>query len=280
MFFARLYARFYIFMHQSFGLTPRGLGFLLRRLSQDAVLVVQGRKVYFDARVSSSYARLIAGRWNEEETHTFLHGLARRLEKITFIDVGANIGEMAVDFASLPAFRQIFAFEPDPICARVIEINALLNQQTNVTVFPVAVADKKGQMFLSGAGSPQASLAAGRQGPDDLKVDVVRLDEVFQKSGPVPDENTQLVLLIDVEGAELNVLRGAKKMLKNHRPLVIFEYNHVSRAYFNLKQVQDILGTDYTIHRLNQQGRLDTNLDKTWNCVAVPKHLNFIAESG
>lgn len=282
MFFARLYAWFYIFMYRHFGLTPRGLGFLLRRISRDHILKVQGRKIYMNPKVSSSYApyaRLIVGRWNEEETHIFMHRVAAQLKDITFVDVGASIGEMVTDFASLASVKQVVAFEPDPMCARVIEVNSLLNCQENVTVFAAAVADKKGSMFLSGAGSPQVSLSSRPKADDDVEVDVLRLDDCFKNHGFGGDKKgRQLIMLIDVEGAELTVLQGAKKLLKKQQPLIIFEYNHISRRFFTLQQVQALLGPHYQIYRLNQQGVLDTDFDHTWNCVAVPDHLHFIVD--
>jgi hypothetical protein len=49
--------------------------------------------------------------------------------------------------------------------------------------------------------------------------------------------------------------------------------NHISQKHFTLAQVQNLLGKAYTIRRLNRHGRLDNNLAQTWNCVAVPAHL-------
>ena len=83
------------------------------------------------------------------------------------------------------------------------------------------------------------------------------------------------ILLIDVEGAELNVLKGGRSFITNNSPLIIFEYNEVSKKYFNLKDVQTVLGKNYKIYRLKADRYLDENYDGTWNMVAVHSNSPF-----
>jgi hypothetical protein len=79
-------------------------------------------------------------------------------------------------------------------------------------------------------------------------------------------------LLIDTEGNELNVIKGAAKLISATIPLIIFEYNWVSKNHYNLADIQSALGRRYTIYRLRKDGLLDADFSATWNCVAIPEN--------
>ena len=70
------------------------------------------------------------------------------------------------------------------------------------------------------------------------------------------------------------------KFIERCHPLIIFEYNALSRKYYHLKDVQDVLGCSYLIKRLTEQGSLDTNYDQSWNCVAISTDSPFAAVLG
>ena len=83
---------------------------------------------------------------------------------------------------------------------------------------------------------------------------------------------------IDVEGAELEVLKGGRRLLETLRPLLIFEYNEVSRRSFSLDDIRSLLGQDYAIWRLRGDGLLDASFGSTWNCVAA-HHATVFADA-
>ena len=85
----------------------------------------------------------------------------------------------------------------------------------------------------------------------------------------IPDYIGAAIVKIDVEDAELRVLQGAKLYLKRNLPLVIFEYNEISKAHFSLDQVVELLGTGYQIFRLREDRNLGSLKNRAWNCVAV-----------
>jgi Iap family predicted aminopeptidase len=84
-----------------------------------------------------------------------------------------------------------------------------LNAGPNVTVHPVALSDKAGQVQFKEVDN----LDMSSFGWGDLFVDAITVDEL----GIVPD-----VIKIDVEGAEHLVLKGATKTLA-HSPVIFFE---------------------------------------------------------
>ena len=87
------------------------------------------------------------------------------------------------------------------------------------------------------------------------------------------------ILLIDVEGAEVRVLKGGAAFIRAHRPLIIFEFNYVSQQVFCLDDVRKELGQDYSIWRLRSDGRLDQDFSQTWNCVGIHKDSVFAQAS-
>jgi FkbM family methyltransferase len=258
---ARLHAR----AHRA-GLRLRGLGWLLRRIEQERVLPLGGVLLHFDPRVAASYDRLVAGEHNEPETRAFLdHVLDAPGDRITFVNVGANVGEFLIPAAAHPRVSHAIAFEALPTCADVCARSAVLNGFRNVEVRRAVVGDGSERRFATHTRSPNVSAIAASGDP----VTTVRLDD------ELPDLAGPAILLIDVEGAEPLVLAGASELVTRLRPLIVFEYNFVSRKHFALDRVRGLLGPGYAVYRLRADGRLDDRVEESWNCVAVPAATAF-----
>ena len=273
--FAKSYSRLYGFFHDRLNINIRGLGFFLRRLNRDAIVYIGGSRLYVNSRIGTSYARLIGGEWAEPETHIFLNRVLDLLDDSIFIDVGANVGEMVLSVQGHRNTRFIYAIEPDPTCAAVVKVNCLLNGFDDCKVFTVALSDVPGELVLSGAGTPQAMLTKKSESErvDEIVVPVSTLDQL-RSEGLLPqiNDDSSVVMLIDVEGAEPKVLAGAKRFLSIIRPLIIFEYNATSKDHFILDDIESALPDGYRIYRLNRRGELDCELNETWNCVALDIH--------
>ncbi len=133
-----------------------------------------------------------------------------------------------------------------------------------------AVSDKVG--FTEFDYSPTNPSCSGIRGTAKTKIRVPTT--TLDASLPVSIRHP--ILLLDVEGAEKDVLVGGINLIKRELPLIIFEYNDVSRAHFNLEQIREVLGSEYEIFRLRQSdGLLDDNLNDTWNCVAVHRQTQY-----
>lgn len=127
-------------------------------------------------------------------------------------DVGAHVG-----WYSLVAARRlggngaIHAFEPDPYNFRALEFNLAANGFRGVRALRAAVSDHVGTAtFFKAAGTVSNSLIArsAKAAEKVLTVDVTSLDAVVPAYGGEP-----VVLKMDVEGAELFVLRGMRGLL-------------------------------------------------------------------
>lgn len=139
-------------------------------------------------------------------------------------DVGANVGFLTLLLARLvDADGHVYAFEPVPENATAIRHNLALNQMTQVTILEQAVSDEVGDgTLLLAHYSGGASLSTAGAPPDlkgEITVPLTTLDDlVVQQAYPQPT-----LVKIDVEGAEMNVLRGMTWMLKNVRPTLLYE---------------------------------------------------------
>jgi FkbM family methyltransferase len=131
-------------------------------------------------------------------------------------DVGANKGSYMY-WLSRWAKRTV-AFEPQPgLAAYLADIVRELNL-SNVTIEAKGVSDRSGafDLYMPSENSPEASLVP-IEGAKKVKVPVVTLDDVFAPGDRVG------FLKVDVEGAELGVFRGARRILTEDRPSLLFE---------------------------------------------------------
>jgi FkbM family methyltransferase len=140
----------------------------------------------------------------------------------TLFDVGANIGWHALHLALANPTGRVFAFEPIPDTFVRLQENIALNQATNVTALPFGLGerDESLRFFVDRSMPVGASAARHGNSADLLEVtaQVRRLDEVAVEYAVAP-----ALLKIDVEGAELSVLRGALDYLRTHRPVIACE---------------------------------------------------------
>jgi FkbM family methyltransferase len=268
----RAYAFLYGWLQDRLGFRLRGLGFCLRLNRRDHVFPIRGQAMYFDHRVSAAYGRLVAGSWNEPETHLFLDAVIAGHEgPLVFVDVGASVGEFVIDVARHGKVTRVVAFEPLAECAEAVRRSAELNGLSKIEVIPMLVNENGSTEILDfDVRRPTASAAGGVRGGDvSREIHATALDRALG------DLDGKVVLLIDVEGGEAGVLRGARALLRRCAPLVIFEYNSTSRKHFSLDDIRGALGGGYDIYRLTESGTLDLDFERSWNCVAVSVDSSF-----
>jgi FkbM family methyltransferase len=130
-------------------------------------------------------------------------------------DVGANVGFYTLLAASRCASNgHVVAFEPLPSNVAFLQRHLKLNRVCNTTVVEAAVADFAG---TAGFVEIHDRASEGRLAPGGLRtVRVMSLDSAWREGTlPPPD-----VLKIDVEGGELDVLKGAVELLRTRRPQI------------------------------------------------------------
>lgn len=158
------------------------------------------------------------------------------------VDIGAHIGAFAL-YASRrvgPAGR-VIACEPSPDSLELLRENVARNASGRVTVFGCALADKAGTVTLyvgEGVdGNPAADTLVASAGRRPVAVEARTLDALLE------GEKVERIdhLKIDVEGAELQVLRGAALTLERARR-VILEIHPPRASLAEVRAVLEPLG--------------------------------------
>jgi FkbM family methyltransferase len=157
-------------------------------------------------RAAARYRQLS---WNPEEYRAFR--AAVRPGSIV-LDVGANVGSYTLLFAiwAGPAGR-VFAFEPSPEARDGLRQHIQLNGlKDRVEIVPAAVSSTVGstRFAIDGASGANAIAAGDHAAARSIEVETTTIDAFCERQGLRPD-----VVKIDVEGAELDVLQGARRVL-------------------------------------------------------------------
>ena len=164
-----------------------------------------------------------------EETRCYLR-LIRNGDCV--LDVGANYGHYTVLYSHLVGSSgRVYGFEPVPQSTR--ELHRRIAGEAmygNIVLSNAAVTDTSGlelTISIPNDDYGQASLAththgSWRRGDNivQLKCQTITLDDYLAKS----DIQKVDFIKIDVEGAELLVLKGAANLLRTHRPVIHLEY--------------------------------------------------------
>jgi len=138
----------------------------------------------------------------------------------TFVDVGANVGGYSVRACKIGA--RVIAVEPDPDNYRVLKLNLELNHCTNAHVLNIAAGNKEEirQLYHGDRGAPSGYTLEQGEGTRKVKctVDVKPLDVAIP---PLLSNQWVDLLKIDVEGFEVEVIKGALKLLKRTRYVIV-----------------------------------------------------------
>jgi FkbM family methyltransferase len=154
---------------------------------------------------------------------------------MTFYDIGANIGFFSLLAAKLVRSEgRVTAFEADPEIAARLRENVARNQFLNIGVEERAVWSEPRAVFFARtdpATSPDRGLGrvVDSRAMDTIEVEAITLDE-YARIHPPPD-----FLKCDVEGAEVEVFRGAQRLLQERRPGIICEMHSKENRDFLLE---------------------------------------------
>lgn len=142
---------------------------------------------------------------------------------MNFYDLGANIGFFTLLAARLVGQEgRVTAFEADPEIAARLREHVEHNNFTRVTVEQKAVWSERRWVIFArsdSAVSPDRGLGhvVGAVANGTIEVEAVSLDD-YTSAFPAPD-----FIKCDVEGAELEVFRGARRLLREKRPMILCE---------------------------------------------------------
>lgn len=195
----------YNFILRAIRLIPTGIPLIILRGP------LRGYKVITGASAGRGKGLSIIFNRSEPERLKFAKDLT--LPNFICFDIGANVGIYSLLFAKYSKF--VYAFEPFPRNLKFLNKTINLNKVENVKIIPYAVTNKEGvSWFQEGENVAEGKLSPGGA----LKVKTISLDNFIKKKGIEPN-----LLKIDVEGAELSVLEGAKNYMLENKPVLLIE---------------------------------------------------------
>jgi FkbM family methyltransferase len=150
------------------------------------------------------------------------------------LDVGANAGTHSLQFAR--SFEHVHSFEPNPALWAQFERNIALNQLSNVTLHRVGLADRDAQLPFFMIEKPNLGLGTFSTVEQyDMPLfevgsaSVVRGADYLATQGIGPVD----AIKIDVQGFEVEAIRGLLPVLERDRPYLWFELGSGTRQVLN-----------------------------------------------
>jgi len=201
------------------GWVPRKIGGLFCRNMRSFILTQHGARLAVAPQSLDVYTFLLCnGRtWTPHLLETCRKFLA---DGSTFYDIGSNVGYFSIELSRLFNELRVVAFEPQPDLARILAVSAALNGFKDLSVYDLMLGHEEGAADLYiPSHSIHASLVSREKNAKKLKLHITTLDALVQyRMLPPPD-----FIKIDVEGAELEVFRGATATIRDHTPFILFE---------------------------------------------------------
>ena len=197
-----------------------------------------------------------------------------------FIDVGANIGLMSI-FASncVGNEGQVLAYEAHPKTAELLKENIGLNQLLNIQVCQYALGSEEGQTKIYDNWQINRGGASLIVKTDDSVAFDIEIDQLDNK---IPSNLIPKVIKIDVEGFELEVLKGASETIKKFQPILIVEFSKIrENVHESGAQLVEIIKTfgNYRFYKLKGGKERKSKLVEILSNDQLPQHDNVICMS-
>ena len=231
-------------------------------------------KIVRDSKFSSLVYYTGLPDWDEMQ---FLLRVLRRSDG--FIDIGANVGFYTLIAGSKVDENLIWAVEPVERNLVVLYEQLELNQLKRVNVIPFTLSHTSGSVLFGGEDRETGGICDMRTGNEEI-VEARRLDEL------IADKDLPAVVFakIDVEGGEMDVLRGSTRLLQSPKIAVFLfelsEENLRKRGHTSedlLKMWERFGFRFYCWNEFRKSLReIDPRLTKNPNVIACRKDINWL----
>ncbi len=223
------------------------------------------------------YPRYAGGKIHEERVTRLL--VKQMADSECFVDVGAHIGFYTCLAARLMPGHPVHAFEMNALFYKLLVRNIELNEGGQVHSYHAAVTDISGEVgypkrpkrFYNARLRLAAGCGKNAEAPQ-VRVRAVSLDDAFENREPKPD-----LIKIDVEGAEMMVLRGMRNLLRLEKLRLFVEVHPIElRALGSSVEavISALQDQDFAVHEIKdmrEEGReaklqlLDATAELTTN---------------
>jgi len=196
-----------------------------------------GGKIFLNIRESPQMLARALGMYECNKTEAIIALLRRGM---TFVDVGVNKGDFTLLGSTLVgANGKVFCFEPEPTNCYWIRRSIDLNGYNNISLSELALGDVNGHAELYLGRKSGWHTLIPQQPERDAGFIVVKKRTLDDFITEICQDHVDMIK-IDVEGAELQVLRGAGRTLSKNKQVVLLIDIH-PRLGVNPREVCDLL---------------------------------------
>ncbi len=206
-----------------------------RRTQRDIKMVKQG--TYHSTEVFGAHSGLWTLEREGVEVKQFFVGRDA-------IDGGACSGDSSMVFSKYYPFRQVYAFEPDPVNKADLEANVAANGLKNITIVDKAISLEKDITFTTAGRFARKDTSPTPQGfkipaiSIDAFADLHNLDVGFIK--------------LDIEGGEFEAVRSAAATIRRCAPVLAIAIYHTGVDFYEIKPfIESIRNYKFFIRHIN-----------------------------
>jgi FkbM family methyltransferase len=192
----------------------------------------------------TSYILLEQEDWFEDEIRFVRRWLRPGMQAV---DVGANIGVYTLSMARcVGSAGRVWAFEPTPDSADLLQRSLAVNGAANVAVHRSAVSDRNGTIALAVSAHPESNAiaAAGAAREGVVECAAVTLDRIAGEE----DWRAVDFVKLDVEGHEREAIRGGAAFLRAASPLLMLEVRVLDMI--DMRALKLVMDMGYDVYRL------------------------------
>ncbi|MCF7955579.1 MAG: FkbM family methyltransferase [Phycisphaerae bacterium] len=204
-------------------------------------LPYDGCRIHLYPEISNitTYSMLETGDWFEQEDL----GLFRKLVKPgdNVLDLGANVGVYSLS-AAVRTGSEGCVVSVEPSSRTFGYLNTSAKQFGHMKCFHCGVSDSSGVGMLSFGASSELNrfTVASSENEQGEQVQLMSVDDVAEKAGVDRFD----IIKMDVEGFEEKVIAGAKKIIHDNSPVIIYEVNENGSLDFSQADIFKKLGYD------------------------------------
>jgi FkbM family methyltransferase len=212
---------------------------------------------------SSSYDYILGKYENPETMNLLLNWLK---PDSVYYDIGSNIGYHALVANTIIIEGKIYAFEPMPELRAVFEKHISLNKKlishNSIKLSPLAISSKAGEVLFSNdvvfrEGNTYIETSdVFSSAKNKITVPCQSVDGFLQQGNKAPD-----IIKIDVEGAEYDVLIGAKNTLIQYKPNILLGTHDCHLPGVQQKCVDFLYELGYVLEHTGNYNKHITGLD-------------------
>ncbi len=222
-------------------------------LSHDLIISIYNFKVYGSINKNkTSYFLLKKCEFGDYHELHIIKKLSNK-NKLLFVDCGCNYGFYSFYTASISRTNKIISIEASKNTSNEFIKNLHLNDFNNINFFNNAVSNSNGEdvSFYESINDWESSQTHSNFNfRSELKIKSIKIDTLLKGFNL---RDYIVVIKLDIEGNEINALRGASEVIKNSDPLIIIEFSKfIFKNPDNIDYLENFLITyDYSIYDTN-----------------------------